>query len=149
MKSSRIATGKFICDTPKDTFKLGENIGASLKGGEVILLTGTLGAGKTLLAKGIVNSLHFDIDEVTSPSFTFVNLYKAEKNVVYHIDLWRIGESRAATFAVGLDEILENEDAIFIIEWAERLKNFKFPRELIQIEIKGDGDDPRLFVIKA
>ncbi len=136
------------CQTPEETFELGEKIGAGLRGGEMIFLTGTLGAGKTLLTKGIVSALGFEMDEVTSPSFTLVNLYRAETFDVYHIDLWRIEESRNARFAVGLDEILENERAIVIIEWAERLGNTKFDRKIIEIELAGDGDDLRRVIIK-
>lgn len=142
-QAPKLKTKNYICKSPEETFKLGEKIGESLNGGEMILLKGTLGAGKTLLTKGIVNSLEFDIDEVTSPSFTLVNLYKAEKFEVYHIDLWRIDEKSDAVFAVGLNEILENENAVIIIEWAERLKNFTFPEKTLNVKMEGDGDDPR------
>lgn len=109
----------------------------------MILLKGTLGAGKTLITKGIINSLEFDIDEVTSPSFTLVNLYKTEKFNIYHIDLWRLDDNSDVAFAVGLYEILEDENAIVIIEWSEKLKNFDFSGRTINIKLVGDGDDPR------
>ena len=134
----------FICHSPQNTFDLGEKIGESLQGGEVILLEGGLGAGKTLLTKGILYALDFDVDEVTSPSFTLVNRYDA-KFTVYHLDLWRI-EGNAA-FAVGLDEILEEENAVVIIEWSERLQNFSFPKKVIRVKIEGDGDDARKVTI--
>src|SRR5476651_1985763 len=111
-------TGKYTCTKPSDTFDLGEGIGKGLTGGEAILLTGGLGAGKTLLTKGILNAFDFDIDEVTSPSFTLVNLYKTEKFNVYHIDLWRLDPVMNPARAVGLDEILEDEKAVVVIEWA-------------------------------
>ncbi|MGI9036388.1 MAG: tRNA (adenosine(37)-N6)-threonylcarbamoyltransferase complex ATPase subunit type 1 TsaE [Pyrinomonadaceae bacterium] len=134
---------EFICDTPEDTFNLGEKLGENLRGGEMILLSGGLGAGKTLLTKGILDALEFDVDEVTSPSFTLVNLYKTENFDVYHIDLWRLDETGDAAFAVGLDEILENETAVVIIEWAERLKNFPLPEKTLRVNLEGDGDEPR------
>lgn len=133
----------FVCHTPQETFDLGEKLGESLRGGEMILLSGGLGAGKTLLTKGILYALDYDVDEVTSPSFTLVNLYKTEKFDVYHIDLWRLDENSDAAFAVGLDEILEDETAVVIVEWAERLKNFPFPEKTFRIGIEGDGDDAR------
>jgi len=139
---------KYKCETPKETFELGEKIGESLRGGEMILLSGSLGAGKTLLTKGILNALDFDVDEVTSPSFTLVNLYKTEKFDVYHIDLWRIDENSDAAFAVGLDEILEDKTAVVIIEWAERLKNFSFPEKTFRVKMTGDGDDARMIMIE-
>ena len=134
---------KFVCKSPQETFDLGEKIGESLHGGEMILLSGGLGAGKTLFTKGILYALEFDVDEVTSPSFTLVNLYKTEKFDVYHIDLWRIDERSNAAAAVGLPEILEDETAVTIIEWSERLQNFSFPESIFEIEIEGDGDDAR------
>ncbi|MCA1639486.1 MAG: tRNA (adenosine(37)-N6)-threonylcarbamoyltransferase complex ATPase subunit type 1 TsaE, partial [Acidobacteria bacterium] len=73
--SKQALTEKFTCQTPEETFDFGKKLGASLQGGEVILLSGGLGVGKTLFTKGILNALDFDIDEVTSPSFTLVNLY--------------------------------------------------------------------------
>jgi tRNA threonylcarbamoyladenosine biosynthesis protein TsaE len=136
-------TGEFICETPQDTFDLGEKLGLGLRGGEMILLSGGLGAGKTLFTKGILYALDFDVDEVTSPSFTLVNLYKTEKFDVYHIDLWRIDERSDAASAVGLSEILEDEKAVTIIEWSERLKDFSFPEKTFRITIEGDGDDAR------
>jgi tRNA threonylcarbamoyladenosine biosynthesis protein TsaE len=138
-----VETEVFNCETPEDTFDLGERIGESLRGGEMILLRGGLGAGKTLLTKGILYALRFDVDQVTSPSFSLVNLYKTEKRDVYHIDLWRIDENSDAAFAVGLNEITEDETAVVIIEWAERLRNFSFPEDVFNIEINGDGDDAR------
>jgi tRNA threonylcarbamoyladenosine biosynthesis protein TsaE len=132
--------GQFLSHSPGQTFELGERIGESLTGGELILLTGGLGAGKTLLTKGILNALDFDVDEVTSPSFALVNLYHAKIDV-YHIDLWRIDSGDAAA-AVGLDEILEDGEAVVIVEWAERLKKDLGPKA-IKVTIKGDGDDPR------
>jgi tRNA threonylcarbamoyladenosine biosynthesis protein TsaE len=134
---------EFVCETPQDTFDLGEKIGESLRGGEMILLSGGLGAGKTLFTKGILYALNFDVDEVTSPSFTLVNLYKTDKFDVFHIDLWRIDERTNAALAVGLPEILEDETAVTIIEWSERLQGFEFSDSVYEIEIKGDGDDER------
>ena len=135
--------GNHTCETPEETFNLGEKFGESLKGGEIVLLSGGLGAGKTLFTKGVMCGLEYDVDEVTSPSFTLVNLYKTESFDVYHIDLWRLDENSNAAFAVGLDEILEDEMAVVIIEWAERLGNFSFPKNVFYVEIEGDGDDAR------
>jgi tRNA threonylcarbamoyladenosine biosynthesis protein TsaE len=132
----------YACKTPEETFQLGETMGKALSGGEALLLSGGLGAGKTLLTKGILNALNYETDEVTSPSFTLVNLYKAEQDI-YHIDLWRLDDGRNNAKAVGLDEILEDERAIVIIEWAEKLGDFSFPGKVFRIMIEGDGDDPR------
>lgn len=141
--SKRALTEKFTCETPEETFALGEKLGESLRGGEIVLLYGGLGAGKTLFTKGILYALRFDVDEVTSPSFTLVNLYKTEKFNIYHIDLWRLDKNTDVIRAVGLDEILEDETAIVIVEWSEKLKNKSFPNKTIRVEIKGDGEEER------
>jgi tRNA threonylcarbamoyladenosine biosynthesis protein TsaE len=137
-----------ICNTPDATFEFGEKLGTSLRRGDVVLLFGDLGAGKTLLTKGILNSLGFDTDEVTSPSFTLVNLYTTPDLDIYHIDLWRLDGAQDAADAVGLNEIIENERAVTIIEWADRLGPVRFPNRTIEINIKGDGDEPRDIRIK-
>ena len=90
MKINEIPKDEFVSRSPEETFALGEQIGATLVGGEIVLLNGNLGAGKTLLTKGILNALDFDVDEVNSPSFTLVNLYRAERFDIYHIDFWRL-----------------------------------------------------------
>lgn len=142
-KNQKPKNETFICETPQDTFDLGEKLGETLRGGEMILLAGGLGAGKTLFTKGILYALDFDVDEVTSPSFTLVNLYRTAKFDVYHIDLWRIDDRSDAASAVGLPEILEDAAAVTIIEWSERLRDFAFPEKTFHIKIEGDGDDPR------
>lgn len=139
----------YTCQTERETFELGERVGSILKGGEVILLTGGLGAGKTLFAKGVLNALAFDVDEVTSPSFTLVNHYKTDRFDVYHIDLWRLEAGSNIAFSVGLNEILENENAVVIVEWAEKLLNFSFARDVFEVKIEGDGGQPRGIEIRS
>ena len=140
-------TREIVSRSSGETFALGQTLGGELSGGEVILLTGGLGAGKTLLTKGILGGLNFDVDEVTSPSFTLVNLYKTERLDVYHIDLWRSAGENAA-FSVGLEEILDDETPVVIIEWAEHLGSFHFDRTVYRIEMTGDGDEPRKISIQ-
>lgn len=132
-----------IASTSDATFAEGEKLGGRLRAGDTVLLIGGLGAGKTLFTKGILEALGFDIDEVTSPSFTLVNLYHTENFVVYHIDLWRLDNRSDAAFEVGLADIYSNENAIVIIEWAEKLKEFDYPSRTLQVRIEGDGDEPR------
>ena len=140
-------TENIICETPEATFELGERIGERLKAGDAVLLHGGLGAGKTLLAKGVMNALEFDVDEVTSPSFTLVNHYKTPTFDVFHIDLWRIEAGAHAAFDVGLGEILEQNNSVVIIEWAEKLGEFKFPSRVFDVKIEGYGDEPRAISI--
>jgi tRNA threonylcarbamoyladenosine biosynthesis protein TsaE len=138
-----------VCSTPEESFALGELLGSGLKGGDVVLLYGGLGAGKTLLTKGIINSLGYDVDEVTSPSFTLVNQYRTDRFDVYHIDLWRLESSNDPGAAVGLADILENENVVLLIEWADHLAETSFRGRVIRIEIIGDGDEPRKITVAS
>jgi len=141
-------TGTYICETPDNTFAFGERIGAQIQPGDIVLLKGGLGAGKTLLTKGILNALDFDIDDVTSPSFTLVNLYRTRIFDVYHVDLWRLDENSDVVSAVGLEEIVAGENTVAIIEWSEKLRSFPHTGRIIEISISGDGDDPRTIEVR-
>ena len=133
----------FESNSSKATFEFGEKFSDELRPSDVVLLHGELGAGKTLLTKGIMSGLRFDVDEVTSPSFALVNLYRTSKFDVYHIDLWRIEKSENAAFEIGLDEILAEPNAVVIIEWAERLGNYRFDSRTFDVQIDGEGDELR------
>ena len=143
---NKIATARWISNSPAETFSLGEKVGSELSGGEIILLSGALGAGKTMFVKGLANALGVDPEEVTSPSFTLVNPYDA-KLMLYHIDLYRLEEGPTAAHAVDLDELLSDEQAVIVMEWAERLGNYPLAGEVIRISITGDGDAPREIVM--
>jgi tRNA threonylcarbamoyladenosine biosynthesis protein TsaE len=135
-------TREVISRNQSETFDLGEDLGRELRGGEIILLNGPLGAGKTMLVKGIASALGIDQEEVTSPSFTLVNPHPG-RLLLYHIDLYRLEEGATAAHAVDLDEILTDENAVVIIEWAERLGHYPLPEGVWRISISGDGDAPR------
>ena len=134
---------------PDETFELGRRIGKCVRRGDLILLTGGLGAGKTLLTKGILDGLGYDPDEVTSPSFALVNLYQTAGMNVYHLDLWRIDPSTDASFAVGLPELADDPDAVVLIEWAERLNTPDLGMRTIHVTITGEGDAPRSISIRG
>jgi tRNA threonylcarbamoyladenosine biosynthesis protein TsaE len=106
------------------------------------LLSGPLGAGKTIFVKGICAALGIDEEEVTSPSFTLVNPY-AGRLQLYHLDLYRLDEGATAAHAVDLDELLADERAVIVIEWAERMGAYPLPANVWRISISGDGDSPR------
>ena len=143
---TKISAGEWISKSERVTFDLGKQIGEQLVGGEIILLNGPLGAGKTMLVKGIAHALGIDEEEVTSPSFTLVNPHPG-RLLLYHIDLYRLAEGASAAHAVDLDEILRDEKAVVVIEWAERMKDYPLPESLARISISGDGDEPRRILI--
>ena len=143
-----ITTGEFISQSERETFDLGARIGSQLLGGEIILLNGPLGAGKTVFVKGIAQALGIDEEEVTSPSFTLVNPHYG-RLLLYHIDLYRLDEGASAAHAVDLDEILTDQNAIVIIEWADRMGRYPLPAGVWRVSISGDGDDARTISISA
>ena len=92
-----ISTGEWTCRDESETFSVGKQLGSQLRGGEILLLDGPLGAGKTIFVKGLAAGLDVDADEVTSPSFTLVNPYRG-RLPFFHIDLYRLdaGADRCA-----------------------------------------------------
>ena len=140
--ATQISEAEFTSSSPEQTFNYGHQLGARLEGGEILLLSGPLGAGKTIFVKGICASLGIDEEEVTSPSFTLVNPY-AGRLQLYHLDLYRLDEGASAAHAVDLDELLTDERAVIAIEWAERMGNYPLPANVWHIDISGDGDSTR------
>ena len=134
--------GEWASHSPEETFRLGAQVGDFLRGGEIILLEGALGAGKTIFVKGIARSLDIDTEEVTSPSFTLVNPHTG-RLLLYHIDLYRLDEGAQAAHAVDLDELLSDERAVICIEWAERMGRYPLPSPVWRVSIEGDGEEPR------
>ena len=145
---THISTGDWPSQRADETFKLGEQVGEQLAGGEIFLLSGPLGASKTVFVKGLASGLGIDSQEVTSPSFTLVNRYSG-RLLLYHIDLYRLDEGTAAAHAVDLDELLMDEKAVVVIEWAERLGRYPLPSNMWRVTVSGDGDEPRRISISS
>jgi tRNA threonylcarbamoyladenosine biosynthesis protein TsaE len=145
-QQQHVSTGEWTSRDPSETFDLGKRLGAQLRGGEILLLDGPLGAGKTIFVKGLAAGLDVDADEVTSPSFTLVNPYDG-RLPLFHIDLYRLDTGASAAHAVDLDELVANEQAVVVIEWAKRLGRYPLPPCVWHIKIKGDGDDARSIAI--
>ena len=119
-------------------FDLGEKIGSQLRAGDLILLNGPLGAGKTLLAQGIGAALGFT--EVTSPTFVISRTHKGALSLI-HVDTYRLLESgKAALYLDDLDLDTARESAVTVIEWggeeAARLSD-----ERLEIEIDRSADN--------
>jgi tRNA threonylcarbamoyladenosine biosynthesis protein TsaE len=120
---------KKISHSPEETLQLGRSLGVSLIPGDIILLNGDLGAGKTHLTQGICYGVGLDESSyISSPTFTLINEYQG-KLPIFHIDLYRI-DSLEEIYSLGLEEILFNQ-GITIIEWAEKLRSPKNHKNLI------------------
>jgi tRNA threonylcarbamoyladenosine biosynthesis protein TsaE len=144
-----IQTGEFTSRNPEETFDAGRSAGERLAGGEILLLSGPLGAGKTVFVKGLAVGLGLDPAEVSSPSFTLVNRYDEGRLLLYHIDLYRLDEGSSAAHAVDLDELLADDRAVIVIEWAERMGNYPLPSPVFRVSIEGDGEEARRIRIAA
>ena len=118
----------------EDTVAYGKNLGRALAGGELIILTGQLGSGKTVLTKGIAESL--DIDEViTSPSFAIMNLYEGRLKLC-HFDFYRIEQK--TEMADLLEDYVYRDDCICVVEWGDPLVETLENYIHIHIGIEGD-----------
>jgi len=132
----------FISHSPVETESLGESWGRGAKHGQVIALSGELGAGKTQLVKGLARGLGVTA-RVHSPTFTLVNEYAGGRLRLFHLDLYRL-ESRGQILGAGLEEFLQ-PDGVAVIEWAERLEDGGWKMEdgkikKVKIEIAGGSE---------
>jgi len=119
--------------------ELGRQIARGLPRRGTVLLIGDLGAGKTMLAKGIISGLGAALPEdVSSPTFTLIHEYGHGR--VYHIDLYRL-EKPAEVASLGLEEIFER-DAVALIEWGERFPAL-MPAERLEIRLRATGSEDR------
>jgi tRNA threonylcarbamoyladenosine biosynthesis protein TsaE len=141
---------KKVTNSPEETVQLGKSIGCALQAGDIILLFGDLGVGKTRFTQGICYGLGLDKNYyIRSPTFTLINEYSG-KLPIYHIDLYRI-DNQEEIYSLGLEEILFN-NGVTVIEWAEKLRsspkqeNLLFNiQERIEISIKILSDSQREF----
>lgn len=120
---------KIRTNSAQETRKFGKWLSEFLQPKDVVGLAGQLGAGKTILVKGIGEGLE-TLEEVKSPSFTIVNEYNG-RFPLYHIDLYRL--SCDDFFRLGLDEYLYG-NGVVVIEWADKVKEY-LPGEVIYIEL--------------
>ena len=133
-----------VTSSPEETFDLGRAIAAGLAGPAVVLLSGDLGAGKTVLAKGIAAGLDIDPADVTSPSFTLITVHQGRLRL-YHVDLYRL--DGAACADLGLDEVFDDPGAVVVIEWGERLP--LAPNRAMRVDIQYVNENSRKILISS
>lgn len=102
----------------KETQTVARELAGTLQAGDIVLLSGSLGAGKTAFVRGLAAGLGIDPDEVSSPTFTLVHEYRGGRLTLYHADLYRL--EQAATDDLGLEE-MGAADGVLAIEWPDRL----------------------------
>ena len=138
---------EFISHSPQETINFAKKYATELKGGDIVLLCGNLGAGKTHFAQGIADGLGVK-QHVTSPTFTVMNIYELHRDpkikFLAHIDTYRLN-SFADLKNVGLDDYLGAHDTITLIEWADKFGQ-DFPLTGKKIQIKNSGENDRKII---
>ena len=132
-----------VTNSAAETRALGEKLASRLKAGDVVVLEGELGAGKSELARGIARGLGVT-ETVTSPSFTILNVYESGRCPLYHFDWYRL-ESEEELYELGMDEYLGG-DGIAVVEWAERCPE-AVPENVLRIRLEVTGGESRRITI--
>jgi tRNA threonylcarbamoyladenosine biosynthesis protein TsaE len=128
----------------EETVAAGERLAGRLRAGDVVLLFGQLGAGKTAFVRGLARGLGASADEVSSPTFTLIQEYAGGRATLYHVDLYRLEAAEIAD--LGLDELVSG-DGIVAIEWADRWEGR--PGDAYEVTIEETGDDRRSIAIRT
>ena len=118
----------------EQTAELARRLAATLRAGDVLLLSGDLGAGKTAFVRGLADGLGVPPEEVSSPTFTLIHEYRGGRLPLYHADLYRL--DRAAAEDLGLEET--GVDGVLAIEWPDRLTHDMPGAMSIRIEVVDD-----------
>ena len=149
--TEELATRKleFQTETAGETIEVGAQLLDALTLPTLLILTGTLGAGKTTLVKGIAEALGAaERDEVTSPTFTLIHEYEGERNgkpvYLYHLDLYRLENERQVE-QLGIDELLE-DDSLVLVEWGEKFPSIQ-RRAGGEIVMETTGGDKRSITV--
>ncbi len=127
----------------EETSAAAERVAATLRPGDVVLLYGDLGAGKTAFVRGLARGLGASTEDVSSPTFTLIQEYRSPSGTaLQHVDLYRL--SSAEVDDLGLDELISGQ-AIVAVEWAERWQGR--PEAAIEVRIEDRGADRRRLLL--
>ena len=137
------ASWEITTTSPEDTEAVGRRLAGDLVAGDVIALTGELGAGKTCFTQGVARGLGVR-GRAVSPTFVLVNEYRG-RLAVHHVDAYRT-ESLTELLDLGLEELFEG-DGVTIVEWADKLTPL-LPARTLHVHIDGVGDEPRRIAVR-
>ncbi len=130
---------EIVLPDPEATLALGARLGARLKLGDVVCLSGGLGAGKTTLARGAIGAWSGQAEEAPSPTYTLVQTYEGPLGQLWHVDLFRLKRPQEA-WELGLEDAFA--DAACLIEWPERLQR-DLPHDRLDIALETQGQGRR------
>lgn len=132
----------FVTRSEEETRRVACDLARALCPGQVVLLYGPLGVGKTTFVRGLAEGLGTDPNDVSSPTFTLIQEYRGGRSTLLHVDLYRLGPAEVDD--LGLEE-LSSESVVTAIEWADRLP--RVPANAVRVHLEDRGDDERLIQI--
>lgn len=141
---TRLTIRRQATASEEETSRAGESLAGELRRGDVVLLYGQLGAGKTAFVRGLAGGLGAAPHDVSSPTFTLIQEYAGSDTTLYHVDLYRL-EPREVD-DLGLEELISGDD-IVAIEWAERWAGR--PDGVCEVWIDHAGEDRREIRVRA
>lgn len=130
----------------EETAALGRTLARRLSGGELVLLTGDLGLGKTVFARGLAAGLGVAEEDVRSPSYTLIQEYTGGRCPVFHVDLYRLDDEEDLQ-SIGVEEILAG-GGVVIVEWGERLPGH-LRRDAVEVVFHDIGEGSRRIELRA
>ena len=138
------ATARFASRGPGETRRLGARVGRLLRPGDVVLLSGDLGAGKTVFVQGIARGMGFQ-GSVSSKSFVLLGEYQGRECKLYHADLFRL-EAPEQAAELAMDEYCS--DGVLVAEWPERAPHV-FPPDSVRVRFEVTGERTRSLIVEA
>ena len=145
LKKRSMPKVSLISNSEEETKQCAKRLAQQLRGGDIVLLQGDLGAGKTTFVKGLAQSFKVSPKKVVSPTFVIMNYYKG-KLPLYHFDLYRLEDPKAID-TLDFDDYFYGE-GISLIEWPERLGEYR-PKEYYLVEIQHKGGHQREITITS
>lgn len=133
---------KITSSSPEDTLSFGKKLASKLSNGDVVVLSGELGSGKTKLTEGILSYFNLE-NEISSPTFTIVNEYIKNDINVYHFDVYRLEDS-SEFYEIGGDEYFDK--GICIVEWGEIIQD-ALPKDYIHIQFERDENNENIRIL--
>jgi tRNA threonylcarbamoyladenosine biosynthesis protein TsaE len=139
---------EMLSHSADETISVGRQLASLLGAGQLVVLRGDLGAGKTTLVKGIAEAFQAALQEdVTSPTFTLVHEYRGPAITLFHIDLYRIDTAREL-MTLGIDDLRSEPGSILLVEWGEKFESVRKQADA-EIRIERMGETERRIVLRA
>lgn len=134
---------KIRSNSPEDTIKIGNKLAKLLTKGDVVVLSGDLGSGKTKFVEGFLYNFNLQ-NEISSPTFNIINEYTSSNNNIFHFDVYRLEDSDEF-YAIGGEEYFEK--GICLIEWGELVSDV-LPKDYIHVIIHKDSNNENLRIFE-